>query len=188
MLSPLAENKYHPSLSINAITRLQAKTDAVVEASDAKDPKTDAKAKLKTKKRKSKKSSKTMVGTPIDPVTMQNASDDSDDPSSSESLAESQRVTQSKVPRTHHQLSVDKPGTYPKPEQEIQRVQEAIQLVEETQAEMEPEPRPILNAWATPTTVTKVPQLGKSLQIPSTISKKVMKTMTHNLRNGVTIC
>ena len=103
---------------------------------------------------------------------MQNASDDSDDPSSSESLAESQRVTRSKVPRTQHQLSVDKPGTYPKPEQEIQRVQEAIQLVEETQAEMEPEPRPILNAWATPTTVTKVPRLGKSLQIPSTISKK----------------
>ena len=101
MLNPLAENKYHPSLSINAITWLQAKTDAVVEASDAKDPKADIRAKLKTKKRKSKKSSKTMVGTPIDPVTMQNASDDSDDPSSSESLAESQRVTRSKVPRTH---------------------------------------------------------------------------------------
>ena len=98
-----------------------------------------------------------MVGTPIDPVTMQNASDDSDDPSSSESLAESQRVTRSKVPRTHRHLSADKPGTYPRPEQEIQRVQDAIQLVEETQAEMEPEPRPILNAWATPTTVTKVP-------------------------------
>ena len=37
---------------------------------------------------------------------------------------------------------------------------------------MEPEPRPILNAWATPTTVTKVPRLGKALQIPSTISEK----------------
>ena len=126
MLSPLAEDKYHPSLIINAITRLQAKTDAVLEASDAKDPRTDTKAKLKAKKIKSKKFSKTIVGTPIDPVTMQNASDDSDDPSSSESLAESQRVTRSKVPQTHHQLSVDKPGTYPKPEQEIQRVQEAI--------------------------------------------------------------
>ena len=37
---------------------------------------------------------------------------------------------------------------------------------------MEPEPRPILNAWATPTMVTRVPRLGKSLQIPSTISEK----------------
>ena len=119
MLSPLAETRYHPSPSLNAITRLQAKTDAVIEARDAKDLKADAREKLKTKKRKSKKSSKTMVGTPIDPVTMQNASDDSDDPSSSESLVESQRVTRSKVPRTQHQLSVDKPGTYPKPEQEI---------------------------------------------------------------------
>ena len=107
ILSPLAENNYHPLPSINAITRLQAKTDAVIEVNDAKDPKADARAKLKTKKRKYKKYSKTMVGTPIDPVTMQNVSDDCDDPSSSKSLAESQRVTRSKVPRTHRQLSAD---------------------------------------------------------------------------------
>ena len=41
-----------------------------------------------------------MVGIPIDLVTIQNASDDSENPSSSESVAKSQRVTRSKVPKT----------------------------------------------------------------------------------------
>ena len=38
---------------------------------------------------------------------------------------------------------------------------------------MEPEPRPILNAWGTPTMVIKPPQSGKPLQVPSAISKKM---------------
>ena len=46
MLSHLLQHKYlKQSFSINAITRLQSKTDAVVEVNDAKDPKTVAKAK-----------------------------------------------------------------------------------------------------------------------------------------------
>ena len=63
-------------------------------------------------------------------------------------------------------------GVYPAPEQEIHKLQKAIELVQETQAALEPNPKPILDAWKLPTTINKPIQTGKPLQVPSVISKK----------------
>ena len=122
--------------------------------------------KRQNRKKKAKKSKKKIVGTTSDPVTIQNASDDSDN--SSESNHDQSGDNHARQPK---KVKPNKPGVYPAPEQEIQKLHEAIELVQETQAALEPNPKPLPDAWKLPTTINKPIQTGKPLQVPSVISK-----------------
>ena len=114
------------------------------------------------------------MGTISNPVTIQNASDDSDNSSVSESnhdqSGDTNKPNHARQPK---KVKPNKPGVYPAPEQEIQKLHEAIELVQETQAALEPNPKPILDAWKLPTTINKPIQTGKPLQVPSVISERI---------------
>ena len=163
----ILSEKPKPNPTLNALTRLQAKADPILAAKNENDAKSTTSNKRQNRKKKANKSKKKIVGTTSDPVTIQNASDDSDN--SSKSNHDRSGDNQARQPK---KARPNKPGVYPAPEQEIQKLHEAIELVQETQAALEPNPKPLPDAWKLPTTINKPIQTGKPLQVPSVISKK----------------
>lgn len=81
----ILSEKHQQGPSLNALTRLQAKTDPVVAAKNETDVKSTISNKRQNRKKKAKKSKKKIVGTTSDPITIQGASDDSDNSSAIES-------------------------------------------------------------------------------------------------------
>ena len=81
----ILSEKPKPNPTLNALTRLQAKADPILAAKNENDAKSTTSNKRQNRKKKASKSKKKIVGTTSDPVTIQNASDDSDNSSVSES-------------------------------------------------------------------------------------------------------
>ncbi|MCO5570731.1 hypothetical protein L7F22_024459 [Adiantum nelumboides] len=151
--------------TLNALTQLQAKADPIIASKEAIDGKSATSSKKKHKKKITKKSKKKIIGTTTDPVTIQDASDDSDAPSSSKSNAKHPGIDEKPlVIGPTMRSKVNKPGVYPAPDEEIHKLKNAIDLVQLTQATLEPPSTPILNAWELPTTIYGPQKIQMALQ------------------------
>ena len=110
----ILSEKPKPNPTLNALTRLQAKADPILAAKNENDAKSTTSNKRQNRKKKAKKSKKKIVGTTSDPVTIQNASDDSDNSSVSESnhdqSGDTNKPNHARQPK---KIKPNKPGVYP---------------------------------------------------------------------------